>query len=468
MPSAASQEDVSTDQIVGVTRTLAHHSAALRYDDLPNYAVQAAKQFMLDTLAVAWAGSNAPGCVQAHALLADEAGRPDSTVWAYGNRLPAGSSAFLNSMFAAALDFDSLGRDSPVHVNIVVLPAALALAERAHASGKEFLTALVLGCDLMCRMGASCEAPGNPHRGWFYTSVHGVFGAAAAGARLLRLDAAATQHALGIAYGQAAGTQQAVIEPSLTKRMQSAFAARAGVFAAQLAASGISAPRAVIDGQFGLYRMYQEGDTARLLSGLGQRFENGNLSIKKFPSCGCNHTAIEGALRLAREHDLRAEEIEGIEVNISPFMDRLVGGRFDPSGDPQVAAQFSIRYSIACAIVRRRLGLAELDEAIVRDPLIGRLVEKVKVIVDRANSGKRGPIMLRIRSRRHGELACRVEHVPGSEHAPLSAQDITDKCRDCFVRGTRPLNERQCELLMERVAGIENVTDMGAFFADIL
>src|SRR3990172_125898 len=132
MPSAASQEDVSTDQIVGVTRTLAPHSAALRYDDLPDYAVRAAKQFMLDTLAVAWAGSNAPGCVQAHALLADEAGRPDSTVWAYGNRLPAGSSAFLNSMFAAALDFDSLGRDSPVHVNIVVLPAALALAERAH------------------------------------------------------------------------------------------------------------------------------------------------------------------------------------------------------------------------------------------------------------------------------------------------------------------------------------------------
>lgn len=468
MPSAATEENVRADQIVGVTRTLAQYNAALRYDDLPDYAVHAAKRFMLDTLAVAWAGSNAPGCVQAHALLADESGRSDSTVWAYGNRLPAASSAFLNSMFAAALDFDSLGRDSPVHVNIVVLPAALALAERQHVSGKEFLSALVLGCDLMSRMGASCESLGNPHKGWFYTSVHGVFGAAAASAKLLRLDVAATQHALGIAYSQAAGTQQAVIEPSLTKRMQSAFAARAGVFAAQLAARGISAPWAVIDGQFGLYRMYQQGDTARLLGGLGQRFENGNLSIKKFPSCGCNHTAIEGALRLAREYDLRAEDVEGIEVEISPFMDRLVGGRFDPSGDPQVAAQFNIRYSIACAIVRRRFGLAELHEAIVLDPLIGQLVEKVKVIVDRANSGKRGPIMLRIRSRRHGELACRVEHVPGSEYAPLSAQEIADKCRDCFILGARPLTERTCELLMERVASAEDVADMAAFFADIL
>ncbi|MBI4190377.1 MAG: MmgE/PrpD family protein [Betaproteobacteria bacterium] len=298
MPEPAIKQQTVAAAPVEVSRELAQYIAGIRYEDLPDSAVRAAKQFMLDTLAVAWAGSNAPGCADAHGLLVDEGGRADSTVWAYGDRLPTTASAFLNSMFAAALDFDSLGRDAPAHVNIVVLPAAMALAERRRVSGKEFLTALVVGCDLMCRISASCESLKNPYKGWFYTSIHGVFGAAASSARLLGLDAVAIRHALGIAYSQAAGTQQANIEPSLTKRMQSAFASRAGVFAALLAARRISSPRSVFEGQCGLYRMYQDGDVGRLLDGLGTRFENGNLSIKKFPSCGCNHTALEGALQL--------------------------------------------------------------------------------------------------------------------------------------------------------------------------
>ena len=231
MPESAVKKNVAAP--TEISRDLAQHIAGLRYEDLPDYAVRAAKQFMLDTLAVAWAGSNSPGCADAHAMLADEGGRADGTVGAYGGKLPAPAAAFANSMFAAALDFDSLGRDAPSHVNIVVLPAALALAERRHVSGKEFLTALVAGSDLMCRLGVACESQG-PSKGWFYTSVHGVFGSVAASARLMGLDAVGIRNAIGIAFSQAAGTQQANIEPSLTKRMQSGFASRSGVFAALL------------------------------------------------------------------------------------------------------------------------------------------------------------------------------------------------------------------------------------------
>ena len=112
------------------------------------------------------------------------------------------------------------------------------------ASGADFLAALVIGSDVMCRLGAAAR---HPHRGFHYTSAFGVFGAAAAASRLLRLDAARTRHALGIAFIQACGTQQANIEPSLTKRMLSAFAARAGVYAALLAQRGITAPSEVFE-----------------------------------------------------------------------------------------------------------------------------------------------------------------------------------------------------------------------------
>src|SRR5690606_10966030 len=252
-------------------------------------------------------------------------------------------------------------------------------------------------CDLMHRIGASSQALGQPHKGWFYTSIHGGFGSAAACARLLRLDETATAHALGIAYSQAAGTQQANIEPSLTKRMQSAFAARAGGVSGSLAQRGMTATEAVCEGQYGLYRMYQEGAPERLLEELGRRYENDELSIKKYPSCGCNHTAIEGALGIAADYDLDADDIEAIEVEISPFMNRLVGAPFEPGGDPQAAAQFNIRYSIACAILRRKFGLAELETEVVRDAAIARLAQRVDVVVDSENAGSRGPAVLRLR-----------------------------------------------------------------------
>jgi 2-methylcitrate dehydratase PrpD len=211
-----------------------------------------------------------------------------------------------------------------------------------------------------------------------------VFGAAAAAAEAVRLDAAETRHALGIAFIQASGTQQANIEPSLTKRMLSAFAARAGVYAATLAKRGITAPSEVIEGPFGLYQLYQDGDPERLLDGLGERYDNANLSVKKYPSCGCNHTAIEAMLKLVCEYDLKPEDVKSIEVTIGPYLHRIVGGPYDPSGDPQVAAQFSILYSVACVLVRRRLGLEEIEEPAARDPMIGAQIPKISLRVEPA------------------------------------------------------------------------------------
>lgn len=446
-----------------LSQRLAQHVTSARYEDLPADAVDAAKRFMLDTLAVAWAGSNAPGCDAARAVALEDGGRGDSTVWAYGDRLPASACAFLNSMFAAALDFDSMARGAPTHVNIVVLPAALAIAERTHASGRAFLTALAVGCDLMYRLAASCEAQGEPHRGWFYTSVHGGIAAAAACASLLKLSAAQTANAIGIACAQAAGTQQANIEPSLAKRMQSAFAARSGVFSALLAAKDVTSPQEAIEGRYGLFAMYQKGDAERLLDRLGERYENGELSIKKYPSCGCNHTAIEGTLDLVRKHALTPEDIEHAEVEISPFMDRLVGGRFEPGTNPQAAAQFNIRYSIACAIRRGRFGLAELDDAVIHDPQIARLIERIDVKVDPDNCGSRGPMVLRVRSRRHGALSSRVEHEPGSSASPLSDAEVQEKARACFALGAGPLDVQATERLLKNIAAIEREPDMAAF-----
>jgi 2-methylcitrate dehydratase PrpD len=173
-------------------------------------------------------------------------------------------------------------------------------------------------------------------------------------------------------------------------------------------------------------------------------------------------------LGIAADYALDADDIEAIEVEISPFMNRLVGAPFDPGGDPQSAAQFNIRYSIACAILRRKFGLAELETEVVRDAAIARLAQRVEVAVDPENAGSRGPAVLRIRTRRHGEIVHRVEHEPGSVEAPLTDAEIADKCRECFALGARPLSPGETERLMARVARVEEVADMAAFFDALL
>ncbi len=459
LPAELQQHDAAT-----VTQRLARHAVSASCDTIPPAVLHAAKLFMLDTLAVSWAGSDAPGCREAHGLVADEGGRADATAWVYGGRLPVTSAAFINGMTASALDYDSIGHGAAVHINIAVLPAALAMAERRRATGKDFLAALIAGSDIMYRLAAATE---RPNRGFHFTAAIGVFGAAAAAARLLGLDIVATQHALGIAFIQSSGTQQANIQPSLSKRMLSAFAARSGVYAALLAERGITAPSEVIEGKFGLYRMYQPGDTGRVLAELGHRFDNVNVSIKRFPSCGCNHTAIEATLDLVHRHDLKPEDVSGIEVTVTPYIDRIVGGPYDPGSDPQVAAQFSIRYSIACALVRRKLGLAEIQEEAARDPRITAHIPKIQVRVDPEMTGNRGPVVIRMRTRTHGELTCRVDDVAGRPGAPIPEAEVEAKFRECFGLGVRPLSAAQTETLMSRVREVDRVPDMSKFFEGI-
>ncbi len=445
-----------------ISQSIADHVVAFDYSKLPASAVQAAKTLMLDTLAVGWAGTTAPGAPEAHALLSEEGGRGDSSIWGFGGKLPVTAATFINSISGGALDYDGV---NTVHADVVALPAALAMAERERASGQDFLAAFVIGSDLCSRFGASITGT---HKGWFTTSIYGGFGAAATAAKLLRLDATATRNALGICLSQAAGTQQSNIEQALTKRFQGAFAARAGVFSAQLAQRGITAPREAIEGKFGLYALYQEGNPLKILDGLGSRFEHENTAIKKYPCCACSHASLEAALGLIREHDLKPADVTGIEVTHSTFMHRLVGAPFNPGDNPQVSAQFSVQYAIACALLRRRMSVADLEEKAILDPEIRPITERIRIVVDDTLTSSRAPASVKITTREHGTLARTTEKFPWSPDDPPAAAALQEKLDACFGAGVAPLTAEKKARLIERVRNIENVPDMSKFFAGIV
>ena len=447
-----------------LTETFASHVANFKSRELGAPVAAATRRLVLDTVAVAWAGANAPGGKAVRDLVVADGGSTEAMTWAWGDRLPVASAAFVNGVSAAALDYDSVYEAGSVHADAVVVPAAWAAAERAGACGMDFLAAVALGTDIACRLGKAARKSS----GWFYTSLTGVFGAAAACARLAGHGPDVIANALGLALANTAGTQQALIEKTMAKRLQSAFAARAGVFCAQLAGAGATGPRAALEGPFGYFAKYEDCDPKVLLDGLGEVFENARSAIKKYPSCTANHAPVDAAIALAEELDIDAAAIDAVEVTLSPFSAGLVGGPFEPAANPQVSAQFSIQYSLAAALLRRRLAIADIQDSAVLDPAAGALAKKVRVIVDQGNRGKFAPSKVAIVTRRHGRIEREAPFVPGAPDHPLTSREIEAKVADCVAAGPQPLSPDAARRLIARVETIAEVTNMARFFDGVL
>ena len=396
-----------------------------------------------------------PGPVPRRELVSG-ASPKESLLWGWLEHASLLDAVLINGVAAAALDYDGLHMGAVAHTDIVCLPAVLAVAEREHASGQDFLAALVLANETVCRLGSAT----NLHSGWFYTSIHGVFGAAAGCAKLLGLDAQGITHALGIALSQVGGTQQSMVEKALTKRVQAALAGRAGAFSGLMARAGITAPREAFEGRFGFYNMYEKGDTRPVLAGLGEQYLCADTSMKKYPSCACNHAVLEATLQLVDEYDLKPEDCLALKATITPYMNRLVGAPYDPGSNPQVAAQFSAQYSVACAVLRRRLGVAEIQDAAAMDPALGAFARRVEIVVDESNNGELVPAAIEITTRGHGVLRRMVDVLPGTPQRPLSDAELAAKVSECLGMGARPLDAARIVRLRERVAEIDKVTDM--------
>lgn len=447
---------------MAISDQLAQHIASVRYEDLPPGTIAAAKRLIVDTMGTAYAGAAEAGCVEvADTVLADGAA-PHAWLWSGAQQTSAGGAALANGTFAAALDYDSLHFDGVLHPEIVTLPPALALGEREGRSGRDLIVAIAVGGDLMCRLAMSTDR----NSAWFGTSTHGTFGAAAAAAIMLGLDVEQARNALGLALCQASGTYQAVTEKTLAKRVQSAFAARSGVLAAELARRGVTGPAQSIEGPAGFYAAFEPGDADILLADLGRRYETENTGIKKYPSCACNHAPVQAAIELGRDASIPIDGIERIRVRITPYMHRLIGGEFNPDANLQVAAQFSVKYSVACGLLRQEFKLADLGRERVLEPRVRALAQRVEIEVDAVNSDFLQPATVFVQTS-GGSFERTIDRVPGSTQAPLSDADVAEKFWDCMAHGAKAGRQIDAGFLLESLSTLEDIDDLAAMMATV-
>src|SRR5580704_14982818 len=227
-----------------LTLVLARRASALAHCELSEEARELARQCVLDYLGVAIAGAADPLVQIVFDELAEAGGAPQASVVGRRARLPALAAALINGAAGHALDYDDVNMAMPGHPSVAILPGLLALAEWRRSSSREVITAFVAGYETACRIGAAL-LPGHYNLGFHSTGTVGSFGAAAACARLLGLDAEATAVALGIAGTQAAGPKSQF--GTMCKPFHAGKAAQNGLLAARLAARGFSSRADIIE-----------------------------------------------------------------------------------------------------------------------------------------------------------------------------------------------------------------------------
>ena len=430
-----------------------------RFSDIPSAALETVKHQVLAVLGTTIAGAAADGCETAVRLYRELGGKQEATILIHGGRIPAHDAAFVNGVMARALDFCDSMAPGP-HPGSSVIPAALAASELAEGcGGEDFITSVAVGTEVAARLNLSEAA----YDGFDPTGICVPLGAAAAAAKILGLSPKETWNALALAFNSCGGSFQSHIDGSLGVRFVQGRVAQSGVISARLASKGITGPRNFLDGIYGYFHLYGRdlftGETA--LSDLGVNYNLLKLVFKKYPSCALTAGSTDVILKLIAEEGLTAEDVERIDVTVPPYTHKLVGHAFETGDNPKVNAQFSIRYCVANALLRRSSKLVHFEEDPIKDPRIAALTKKVNVISDKALEARgHTPLDMKVVTHSGREHLRKLDIAPGFPGNPLTKKDHEQRFWDCIDFAGRPIARETADQIVSLVDRVEAMEDI--------
>ncbi len=373
------------DKSKEVTKKLANYSAELSYEDLSPEIVEWAKYLCLDFAGVALRGSTTDSA-KAVVDAIEKLNRPGaSTIIGTSKRTLPEYAAMVNGTAFHSIELDDVNNESSLHPGVVAFPTAMAMADVVPVDGKSFITSVVVGYDVMVRLGRALKPVEHYGRGFHPTGTCGAFGAAAVAGRLLGLKGDSFAHALGVAGSQTAGSMEYLAQGAWTKRLHPGWASHSGIWAALLAQSGFLGPTTILEGDNGFLRAYSgDADPGEVLRGLGEEFLITQTGIKPHACCRYNQGPIDCLLELKKAHDLQPQQVKGIRVGVLTAGFGLVAHPEEQKRNPTsvVDMQFSMPFSAAIALAYGKAGLNEYAVGVPERPEIRDLIAKVKCVAD--------------------------------------------------------------------------------------
>ncbi len=350
-----------------------------RYDQLKPEVIRQAKKLILDLVGVSLAGYQTmefPRLVVQY--LASLGGVPEATIFQTKKKFPAINAVFANAACAHAIDMDDGHRFGALHPGTVIIPAALGAAELCGATTREMIAGVVVGYEVMIRVGAAIN-PSSLNRGFHATGITGTFGAAATAASIMKLGHEEIVGAFGMAGLQSAGVLQINHEGSKVKPINPARAATSGLFSCIMARKGARGPLKIFEGEDGFLKAFTDDVKEEMLTrDLGKTFEICNAYIKFYAACRHVHACVDAALEAFHRNPIEISEIKRISVETYPAAIRLAG--ITDVTTPS-AGRFSIPFSVALALVKKRAGAEEYSEKNIENGEIQSLSRKVEFSV---------------------------------------------------------------------------------------
>lgn len=415
-------------------RRLAKYISGLNVKDIPEKVQDTAKLRMLDTISAALGASNNSLIKNILNTYSNIIGESSSAYcWGQKRKVPVLTAIFFNAMMGHTLELDDVHTKSKTHIGTVVVPTAWSLAEYLGCSGKELIEAVVCGYETMSRIGMGFGVSSHRNRGWHVTSTAGTFGAAAAAAKLLKLDEEKTISALGMAGTQSFGLWAFLADGANCKILHPARAAASGTEAAFLAKSGMTGPEHILDAKDGglFPATSDEYDLSLVSKDLGKKYELLYMDNKPYPCCRSTHCAIDAAIAIKNKYGITEDDILCIEVNTY-----LVGykqcGVSEGSLNPvkSVDAKFSTPFTVACAFIFGEVTLNQFRQEIIDNPKVKELLRKVKV-APKDKFTKAYPehwgCELKVICKDGRELTEEITDASGSIYNPLTTEQVKSK-----------------------------------------
>ena len=385
--------------------------------------------------------------------LAAFSGKATSSVLGRSEKLDALHAALLNGITSHVLDYDDTHLKTIIHPAGPVASAILALAETRKISGEDFLTALILGVEVECRIG-NCVYPDHYDRGWHITGTAGVFGAAAAAGKLLGLTPQQLRWAFGIAGTQASGLREQF--GTMTKSFHPGRAAQNGLAAAFLAQAGFDSSERVLEAPRGFAcTTSDKQDWSEIVDGLGSHWESALNSYKPF-ACGIViHPAIDGCVQLREELCEKVTEVESLHLTTHPLVLELTGKRDPMTG---LEGKFSVFHSAACALLRGDGAPTAFTDEVVRAPDIVALRDSITATAD--PDCHSASVTIDVTFKDGSTMQKQVARAIGSRDVPLSDEQLSSKFR---VQSALVIGEPATDKLLDlswKAAELEDVADV--------
>lgn len=437
-----------------LTKSLGQFVADLSPNRLPEEVVRVARMGFIDCIGTMIVGRNEDSVRIMTEVLAPGDGPATLT---FGSRKsPAPEAAWINGTAAHALDYDDVALRG--HPSTVLVPAILAEAEHLDASGSDMITAYVAGYEVWAELFR--RDSGLLHqKGWHPTGLYGAVGAAAACAKLRKLDAEKSAIAIALGGSQAAGLMSNF--GTMTKPFHAGKSAHAGIMAARLAEAGFTANTDALEHPQGFLHAISptgtEDRTSESKAGKEWAILTQGLGIKKYPTCYCTHRAIDCVLDLVNTTPISAGDVQKITVNISDYFATVLRNHQPDTG---LAAKFSMEFAMASGIVAKRVGLRELTDEFVQRPDIQALMRKVEIVTttsydpDLPGAAAADSVVVELADGRTvaGEPVARAT---GHPSRPLSDQQLYDKFADCLEVGASDI---PAEVLFTRLSAIQSIS----------